>query len=463
MSQSPPPPPQQSLYKTFGDWVWTRAQQNGRLFQHQFEAIRDTKIHLEQRSAAGKSRKAVVVLPTGTGKTGLALTLPYALKSTRVLVVTPRTTLRNQMYEAATNSHRRAEPAFLQRIGVVPLDRPDMIAGVREAVDATQLFDNGASNSMVIANAQMFTDREDATRTEWRQLLPPSTYDLVIIDEAHFHPAKTWKDICDHFQQNQNGCNVVFLTATPFRLDNQLVCEPDEFSFQLHRSVAVNRFIIRNIEAVIVPSSATEQTPQEVNTRNPPTDSLSKRISLMHAIRDTLQQHDAKFPLPEGRRHKALVMVGKDHDRHPSAVADELEKECRKDPLLQDLHARGYYSGSNLAGKQMTSKGLEKIFASFKRAGTSTPLQSSPEKDTDPRVLIVNDMLREGFDFASVSVIGISRIINIDSPTFEQFLGRAVRKYGGQEPDGLSAKFVSHESDGLSPLFARYLEDRTYF
>jgi len=39
----------------------------------------------------------------------------------------------------------------------------------------------------------------------------PRNYDLVIVDEAHHYPAKTWKLLVDYF----SNTNRLFLTATP--------------------------------------------------------------------------------------------------------------------------------------------------------------------------------------------------------------------------------------------------------
>jgi len=83
------------------------------------------------------------------------------------------------------------------------------------------------------------------------------------------------------------------------------------------------------------------------------------------------------------------------------------------------------------------------------------------ESPSDPRVLLVNNMLREGFDFNSISVVGISRILQTDGPAFEQFLGRCVRIVrGGKEPKGLTAKFVWHVYDNLQGQFDTYKQDR---
>ena len=56
------------------------------LYQHQIDAVLSAKQQLQNPS---QPNIALVVLPTGCGKTGVAVLAPYALNATRVLVVTP--------------------------------------------------------------------------------------------------------------------------------------------------------------------------------------------------------------------------------------------------------------------------------------------------------------------------------------------------------------------------------------
>ena len=448
------------------------------------EATEHVIAHLQQRrSTLNSTRKAVVVLPTGTGKTAVALLLPHALRCMRVLVVTPRDTLRSQMYEAATNSHKRLQqPAFLLSIGIIPADREDMLGNVRLANTAHLLFDNISSVSMTVANAAIFTDRRNQTRRSWMRLIPPSTYDLVIVDEAHFHPAPTWENICKHFLQNP-ACNVVFLTATPFRQDGDRVCESDEFCYQLTRTEAVRRGIIRDVRSIFISFTAADEkaiddagvmtddddeddvnemsdakqdddvgledydSGDESEARINQMEQRMKNLSVLREVRRLLLEHDQQYPLPDGRKHKGLVMVNV-----PSSVAHQLQRDARSQ--FPDIYARGYYTGTDLRGRKMTKSKLTKILNTFRR------LNGEVERDHDPRILIVNNMLREGFDFASVSVVGISRSFDGDGPTFEQFLGRSVRTFREREPRGLTAKFVWHTYDQLGPYFTKYRSDR---
>ena len=72
--------------------------------------------------------------------------------------------------------------------------------------------------------------------------IPPQGYDLVIIDEAHYYPAPTWEAIVKHF----SNISKIFLTATPERKGKPILAIPP--CYELKRSVAVDRRIIRDVE-----------------------------------------------------------------------------------------------------------------------------------------------------------------------------------------------------------------------
>ena len=54
---------------------------------------------LKQKSFYDLKKIALIVLPTGCGKSGIAVLAPYVLGARRVLVVTPSITITNQLGE----------------------------------------------------------------------------------------------------------------------------------------------------------------------------------------------------------------------------------------------------------------------------------------------------------------------------------------------------------------------------
>eukprot|EP01119_Soliformovum_irregulare_P005557 TRINITY_DN17300_c0_g1_i1.p1 TRINITY_DN17300_c0_g1~~TRINITY_DN17300_c0_g1_i1.p1 ORF type:complete len:302 (+),score=53.01 TRINITY_DN17300_c0_g1_i1:1-906(+) len=295
MEEGAPPPRRKSVFEEFGEWVSERAKKV--LYEHQRNAIEGITTHLRVRPGL----KAAAILPTGTGKTPIAIMLPYWLRSKRVLVVTPRTTLRQQYMGSAADSHTE-ESAFLLKTRIVPSDRKDILGNIKEATDAHALFDGIDVVDGTVANAQIFTDKKGSTRREWREILPPSTYDLVIVDEAHFHPAETWQNICDHFSQGR--AQVIFLTATPYRADQSEVCKKEEICYQFLRSEGVKNRIIRDVESIQISfDGKTEKRIDEEQAIEE--DEIS--FSVLLKIKEQLDEHDNLYPLPGGKKHKALL------------------------------------------------------------------------------------------------------------------------------------------------------------
>jgi hypothetical protein len=61
---------------------------------------------------------------------------------------------------------------------------------------------------------------------------PPDLFDLVLVDEAHHSPARTWKALLDHF----NDAKRVLFTATPFRQDQREIQGRFIFTYDLRRA-----------------------------------------------------------------------------------------------------------------------------------------------------------------------------------------------------------------------------------
>ncbi|OJV22853.1 MAG: hypothetical protein BGO26_17690 [Actinobacteria bacterium 69-20] len=68
---------------------------------------------------------------------------------------------------------------------------------------------------------------------EEAELPDPELFDLLIIDEAHHAPAKTWRAILDHFP----SARAVLLTATPRRADGKLLPGTHAYHFPLRAAI----------------------------------------------------------------------------------------------------------------------------------------------------------------------------------------------------------------------------------
>ena len=209
------------------------------IWQHQIVAVKRVR---EQLQDDQMPNIALVVLPTGCGKTGVAVLASYALNSSRVLVITPSVKISKQIHEAFCGSQTRR--CFLEERGICKQ------ADVIRVVPRGECITNSAKilyhrvDPFMVVNAHKIGGLSSVRIAD----IPSDGYDLVIVDEAHHYPAPTWKTLVDHFDKSRR----LFITATPEYKGEQIL--PYAPCFTLPRDIAVQSGIIRNLEFYEVPN-----------------------------------------------------------------------------------------------------------------------------------------------------------------------------------------------------------------
>lgn len=147
---------------------------------------------------------AIVVMPTGSGKTAVLMMTPFILQSKKVLVVTPSRMVRGQIFDDFSKL------VTLKRANVVDeeMNNPNVVE--LEHLYTVQQLSICEKADVIVTTPQgaMSIIEDDNLRT---------MFDLILIDEAHHSAASSWKEIListDHAKQ-------ILFTATPFRLDNK--------------------------------------------------------------------------------------------------------------------------------------------------------------------------------------------------------------------------------------------------
>ena len=156
------------------------------LYPHQVEAVLKLRQYFQQQD---NPNIALVVLPTGCGKTGVAVLASYALSASRVLVITPSVIISRQIHEAYGN--------FLIEYKVIP-DTPEnrqRVLPTKSCIKRCTEIQEGMKSMVMIANAHKISEHSNVKIED----IPRKGYDLVIVDEAHHYPAPTWKLLVDHF------------------------------------------------------------------------------------------------------------------------------------------------------------------------------------------------------------------------------------------------------------------------
>jgi superfamily II DNA or RNA helicase len=156
-----------------------------------------------------KKEPGIVVLPTGAGKTDVAILLPFLTSATRVLVIAPSEAVRGQL------SARYASLSVLKSMGVlldtIPLPK---VKKLKQRILNTADWEQLREFDVVVTTPNSMSPVLKGVAPP-----PEDFFDLLIIDEAHHSPAKTWQAILEAFP---NAKRALF-TATPFRRDRKQI------------------------------------------------------------------------------------------------------------------------------------------------------------------------------------------------------------------------------------------------
>ena len=156
---------------------------------------------------------AQLILPTGVGKTAIAVLAPYVLRAHRVLVVVPGALIRGQVASAFEDLSRP------KRAGVLTeeTDAPRVaVASRRATADDWKAWRQ--------ADVVVGTPHSLSPEITGVARVPRDLFDVVVFDEAHHLPATTWDALLTAVD-----ARAVLLTATPFRRDHKPL--PGEFAF----------------------------------------------------------------------------------------------------------------------------------------------------------------------------------------------------------------------------------------
>lgn len=167
-------------------------------------------------------KPALVVMPTGSGKTSVLIMTAYLQRVNRVLIITPSKLVRGQIFEEFS------QLITLKRLGVLPkiIKNPKVIE-IKGYLKTKTEWEKLTEYDVVVSTPNCFYE---AIKNHIE--IPENLFDLILVDEAHHSSAISWDAIISYFKDSKK----VFFTATPFRKDKKEIEGELIYSYPLSKA-----------------------------------------------------------------------------------------------------------------------------------------------------------------------------------------------------------------------------------
>ncbi|MDQ3363907.1 MAG: DEAD/DEAH box helicase family protein [Myxococcota bacterium] len=165
---------------------------------------------------------ALVVMPTGSGKTAVMIASAIVLRATRVLVVSPNRLLREQLVE----KFEALQP--LRELGALGATDPGpLVHEVTKRITTKKGWASLTKYDVVIGVPMSISPGLPDVAEP-----PTDLFDLILFDEAHHRAAPSYAAIAAAFPKARQ----VQFTATPFRRDQRRIPGDLIFTYELARA-----------------------------------------------------------------------------------------------------------------------------------------------------------------------------------------------------------------------------------
>lgn len=344
--------------------------------------------------------KAILQIPVGCGKTGLAALLPLGLAEGRVIVIAPNLTIKDGLFDAMDITNR--QKCFWRKAAV--LSPEQMMSGPLACTLDSGNLSVAAKSHLVITNVHQLATNVD----KWLTQFPDDFFDMIIVDEAHHSAAASWQKVIDRFPK----AKVILLTATPFRSDRQEL--DGELVFRYPFRNATLKGYIKRLKASYVAPSTIELGFNDASGR---TYTLDEVLQLKQedwfsrgvALARLCNQHIVDSSL---QKLEELRQSGTQHQLIAVACSINHAREIRS--LYQE---RGF-TADVIHSKQSEDEQAA-ILAALRNGSLDCIIQVQ--------------MLGEGFDHPKLSVAAIFRPFRSLAP-YIQFVGRIMRVVVQNDP-----------------------------
>ncbi len=337
-------------------------------------------------------QSAIIQIPVGCGKSGIAAIAPFGIAKGRVLIVAPNLTIKEGLFESLDVTNR--QKCFWRRRGI--LSDEAMIGGPFATTLDTGNITVCEKSHFVVSNVQQLSTNPE----KWLHRFPRDFFDMLIVDEAHHAPAASWQKVREHF----SAARVINMTATPFRSDAQEI--EGDLVYRYPFKKATFKGYIKRVTASYAAPSELEFT-ADGETRIYTLDEVlamkekdwfSRGIALSEPCNQTIVDNSLQ-------RLEQLRETGTAHQLIAVACSVNHARS-----IVRLYQARGF--SADLIYSEMD----EDKKVDVKRRLTSGELDC----------IVQVQMLGEGFDHPKLSVAAIFRPFRTLAP-YIQFVGRILR------------------------------------
>lgn len=380
-------------------------------------------IKIREYFSSPDNREALVVLPTGTGKSGLICISPYGVAKKRVLIITPGLVTK----ESIRKAQEVLENNFWVNYDVIFSSKDIPIVNEYDADISDAHLE---SSHIVYANIHKISGKRASSLIN---RVPHDFFDLIIVDEAHHAPAQSWRDAIKYF----SGSKILHVTGTPYRGDDLTVP-----GHKIHETLLSE---------------------------------VMKDKYVKWLRKETVNAHKLYFSTPDipgAKLTKDEVLAFKEKEWIEKSVA--LSEECSKDVINHSIEKLSELKeisrnvphkilavGCSIAhaedlNRWYKEKGLSSIIIHSEMAQDEINESFRKIERHQCDVVISVNMLMEGYDHRYLSILAIFRPYRSKN-AFAQVVGRILRAIPKDEITAFeidnNGLVIFHEEIGLNPMW----------
>lgn len=394
---------------------------NSKLRQPQIEAYLKIQSHFNNDSI----EDALVVLPTGTGKSGLIAIAPFGICKGRVLIITPGHVTKKSI---AKTIETLDENFWINSDVLFNIeDNPILISFENDVLDSEL-----QKADIIYTNVQRINSTNGLLSK-----VAANHFDMIIIDEAHHAAADSWQRAIQYF----HGAKILHVTGTPYRGDGVIV--PGKRIHETKLSEVMEKGYVKWLRNKTV---------------------QSEDIHFYMADGTILSVADAKKQKDSAWVQKSIAM----------SDACSLEIIKRSIEELNTLKGLSPQVPHKIMASACSIKHAERLEQLYEEEGVRTVLihsqQSREEQDQKFKdieqhkvdVVVNVDMMGEGYDHKYLTIAALFRPYK-SLNRFAQVIGRVLRAIPAEEITkheiDNNALIIYHEELGLEDLWSYFKQE----